>query len=200
MVLAATSADAVPVMISFGLFATLAAAFVTPRLGRPRRASPLSAAELQDAAPKLFNRYFLLFVAGVGVINASHGLLFGFVSIYWKGIGISDTVIGLLWAWAVVCEVGIFLVFNRVFGSISASAVLAIAGVAAILRWIAYPLIEPLGLGVPGFFGVQTPACAVDRAPAHRAAEDDRRDGAGGAHRRGAGRSPSSPSVSRWRP
>ena len=25
--------------------------------------------------------------------------------------------IGLLWAWAVVCEVGIFLVFNRVFGS-----------------------------------------------------------------------------------
>ena len=43
MILAATSADAVPVLISFGLFAVLAAAFVTPRLGRPRRASPLSA-------------------------------------------------------------------------------------------------------------------------------------------------------------
>ena len=117
---------------------------------------PLSATEWQEAAPKLLSRYFLFFVAGAGVINASHGLLFGFVSIYWKGIGISDTTIGLLWTWAVVSEVGIFLVFNRVFGSASASAVLAMAGAAAILRWIAYPLIEPLGLGVPGFFGVQT--------------------------------------------
>jgi PPP family 3-phenylpropionic acid transporter len=155
MVLAATSADAVPAMISGGLLATLAAVLLTPRLGRPRRASPLSATELQKA-PKLFGAYFLFFVVGVGIINASHGFLFGFVSIYWKGIGISDTAIGLLWAWAVMAEVVIFLVFNRLFGSISASAVMSIAGAAAILRWIAYPLIEPLGFGVPGFFAVQS--------------------------------------------
>ena len=30
-----------------------------------------------------------------------------------------------------------------------------ISGVAAIVRWIAYPLVWPLGLGVPGFFAVQ---------------------------------------------
>lgn len=156
MILAATSIDAVPVMIAFGLFATLAAALITPRLGRPRVASPLSAAGLQAAAPRLLNRYFLFFVTGTGVIVASHGFLYGFASIYWKDIGISDTVIGLLWAWSVVAEVGIFLVFNRIFGAISSSAVLTIAGVAAVLRWLAFPLIEPLGLGVPGFFAVQT--------------------------------------------
>jgi PPP family 3-phenylpropionic acid transporter len=156
LILTATSASAVPVMISAGLLATMVAAFATPRLGRPRRASPLSAAALQEATPKLFNRYFLLFVLGVGIINSSHGFLFGFVSIYWKGIGISDSVIGMLWAWAVVAEVVIFMVFNRLFGSITATAVLGIAGVAAIVRWIAYPLIEPAGLGVPGFFVVQS--------------------------------------------
>ena len=156
MVLAATSAAAVPAMISGGLLAALAATLLTPRLGRPRQASPLSAVELQKAGPGLFNRYFLLFVVGVGIINSSHGFLFGFVSIYWKGIGISDATIGLLWAWAVMAEVGIFIAFNRLFGSISASAVLSIAGAAAVLRWIAYPLIEPLGLGVPGFFAVQS--------------------------------------------
>jgi PPP family 3-phenylpropionic acid transporter len=156
VILAATSADAVPWMITVGLAGTLAASLFAPRLGKPRRASPLSATELQEAAPKLMNRYFLLIVAGVGVINASHGFLFGFVSIYWKSIGISDTVLGLLWAFAVVAEVGIFLVFTRIFGSISATAVLGIAGAAAIVRWLAFPLIDPLGLGIPGFFVVQS--------------------------------------------
>ncbi len=155
-ILAATSPDAVPWMITVGLAGTLAAVLFAPRLGKPRRASPLSATELQAAAPKLMNRYFLLIVAGVGVINASHAFLFGFVSIYWKSIGISDTVLGLLWAFAVVAEVGIFLVFTRVFGSLSATAVLGIAGAAAIVRWSAFPLIDPLGLGVPGFFAVQS--------------------------------------------
>jgi PPP family 3-phenylpropionic acid transporter len=154
--IAATSADAVPVMIALGLLLTLAAALFTPRLGKPRRASPLSATDLQEVAPKLLNRYFLLFVSGVGVITASHGFLYGFVSIYWKATGISDTVIGFLWTWSVLAEVAMFLAFNRVFGAVSSNRVLAIAGVAAILRWIAFPLIEPLGLGVPGFFAVQT--------------------------------------------
>ena len=88
---------------------------VAPRLGRPRRASPLSATDIQEAAPRLLNRYFLLFVAGVGIINASHGFLYGFVSIYWKSIGINDAVIGFLWAFAVVAEVGMFMMFTRVF-------------------------------------------------------------------------------------
>ena len=156
VILAATSAQAVPWMITIGLAGTLLASLFAPRLGKPRRASPLSATGLQEDAPKLMNRYFLLVVAGGGIINASHGFLFGFVSIYWKSIGISETVLGLLWTFAVVAEACIFLVFARVFGSISATAVLGIAGVAAIMRWLAFPLIEPLGLGVPGFFIVQS--------------------------------------------
>lgn len=156
LVLARTGPEAVPVMISAGLLATLAATLATPRLGPPRRASPISAAALQKAGPTLLNRYFLLFVAGVGVINASHGFLFGFVSIYWQSIGVGDSVIGMLWAWAVVAEVVIFFVFDRLFGRVSATSVLAIAGVAAVLRWTVYPLVEPLGFGVPGFFVVQS--------------------------------------------
>jgi PPP family 3-phenylpropionic acid transporter len=156
VVLAGTSADAVPVMISIGLVGTVLAALLAPRLGRPRRASPLSAADLQDSAPKLLSRYFVLFVAGAGVITASHGFLYGFVSIYWKSIGVSETLVGLLWAWAVVAEVAMFLIFTRVFGKVPVPALLVAAGLAAIVRWIAYPLVWPLGLGVGGFFAVQT--------------------------------------------
>jgi MFS transporter, PPP family, 3-phenylpropionic acid transporter len=155
-ILGATSAEAVPFIITAGLAFTLTASLLAPRLGRPRVASPLSAAGIQSTGPKLLHGYFLLIVAGVGVINSSHGFLFGFVSIYWKSIGLSDTVVGLLWAFAVVAEVGVFLVFTRVFGSVSATGVLLVSGAAAFVRWVAFPLIEPSGLGVAGFMVVQS--------------------------------------------
>lgn len=155
-ILAATGPQAVPVIIFLAFSAQLGAGLLAPRLGRPRRASPLSATDIQQSAPKLLNPYFLYFSIGVGVITASHAFLYGFVSIYWKSIGISDSVVGLLWAWGVVSEVCMFVIFTRVFGSFSVVSIMAIAGIGSVVRWIAFPLIWPLGLGIPGFFGVQT--------------------------------------------
>ncbi|MCA0276512.1 MAG: MFS transporter [Proteobacteria bacterium] len=155
-ILSWTGAEAVPAIISLGLLGCFLMSFITPRLGRPRRASPLSATDMQQQAPKLFNRYFLIMAGGTGVIIASHGFLYGFVSIYWKSLGISETVVGLLWSWGVAAEIAMFMVFTRVFGRRSTAFVLLLAGAGAIVRWIAYPLIWPLGLGVPGFFAVQS--------------------------------------------
>ncbi|CCV14153.1 putative transporter of 3-phenylpropionic acid [Mesorhizobium sp. STM 4661] len=155
-ILSATSAEAVPVIIFVAFAAALAVGLIAPRLGRPRRASPLSATDIQQSAPKLLNAYFLYFSIGVGVITASHAFLYGFVSIYWKSIGISDSVVGLLWGWGVVAEICMFLAFTRVFGSFSVVSIMVMAGIGAIVRWIAFPLIWPLGLGVAGFFAVQT--------------------------------------------
>ncbi|OHV88513.1 MFS transporter [Mesorhizobium sp. ORS 3428] len=155
-ILAVTGAKAVPVIIFAALAAALVAALLAPRMGKPRRASPLSAADIQHSAPSLLNAYFLYFTLGVGIITASHAFLYGFVSIYWKSIGISDSVVGLLWAWGVVSEVCMFLFFNRIFASVSVVRVMVIAGIGSIVRWIAFPLVWPLGLGVAGFFGVQT--------------------------------------------
>ncbi|MER9327444.1 MFS transporter [Mesorhizobium sp. M0488] len=155
-ILSATGPGAVPVIIFVALAAALAAGLLAPRLGRPRRASPLSATDIHHLAPKLLNPYFLYFSIGVGVITASHAFLYGFVSIYWKSIGISDSVVGLLWAWGVVSEVCMFMMFTRFFGSFSVVSIMVIAGIGAIVRWIAFPLVWPLGLGVAGFFGVQT--------------------------------------------
>ncbi|MER9651925.1 MFS transporter [Mesorhizobium sp. M0152] len=155
-ILSATGPGAVPVIIFVALAAALAAGLLAPRLGRPRRASPLSVTDIQHSAPKLLNPYFLYFSIGVGVITASHAFLYGFVSIYWKSIGISDSVVGLLWAWGVVSEVCMFMMFTRFFGSFSVVSIMVMAGIGAIVRWIAFPLVWPLGLGVAGFFGVQT--------------------------------------------
>ncbi|MCZ8544947.1 MFS transporter [Mesorhizobium qingshengii] len=155
-ILSATGPGAVPVIIFVSLAAALAAGLLAPRLGRPRRSSPLSATDIQQSAPKLLNPYFLYFSIGVGVITASHAFLYGFVSIYWKSIGIGDSVVGLLWAWGVVSEVCMFMMFTRFFGAFSVVTIMMMAGVGAVVRWIAFPLVWPLGLGVAGFFGVQT--------------------------------------------
>ena len=188
MILSWTSPQAVPVIMTASLARRAAggADRAAPRAARGR-ASPLSVEGLQDA-PKLLNRYFVLFVTGAGVISGSHGFMYGFVSIYWKSIGLGDTLMGFLWAFAVVSEVCAFLAFTRLFGRFRATTLLTMSGIAAIVRWIAYPLVWPLGLGVPGFFARAGAARPVDRHHADRRAEADRRDGRRRADRRGAGR------------
>ena len=144
----------VPLLIVVGLGGTLVAGAAAPRLGRPRLASPLSATDL-PATPSLMSRHFLLLVGGAGLITSSHAFLYGFSSIYWKSLGIAESTVGILWAWSVICEVGLFLAFTRLFGHLSATALISISGAFAILRWIVFPLVWPSGLGVPGFFAVQ---------------------------------------------
>lgn len=146
----------VPVVITTGMAMTLVASVYAPRLGRPRQASALSVTGMRGAAAVLLSRNFLLVVAGAGIINASHGLLFGFGTIYWKSVGIDGTTIGILWAWAVVAEVMLMMAFRRVFGRLSAPAVLIVAGLVAVVRWLVFPLIEPAGGSEAAYFILQS--------------------------------------------
>jgi PPP family 3-phenylpropionic acid transporter len=154
-ILAAASAQAVPMIVFVSFVLALATGLAAPRLGPPRRASPLSATDIQEKAPKLLNAYFICFAAGTGIIIGSHSFLNSFGSIYWHSVGIGDSMVGLLWGFAVVCEVGMFIVFNRLFGQVSVVKVMVFAALGAVVRWIAFPLVWPLGFGVPGFFATQ---------------------------------------------
>lgn len=156
ILLSVSGVETVPMFIAGGLAMVLVAALFAPRLGRPRLPSPLSASELQQKAPSLLTPGFIWFVAGAGLITASHGFVYGFSSIYWTSLGIGKTTIGALWACGVLAEVGVFLVFTRVFARTSPTRLLALAGVGAVLRWCLFPLVWPSGLGVSGFFLVQS--------------------------------------------
>lgn len=147
-------AEAVPVLLAGGLAGTCAAALAAPRIGRPRRPSPLSVAGL-SGAQSVLTPAFLVMVAAYGLTTASHGFLYAFVSIYWQGLGLSGTLVGALWALSVIAEVALFAVFSRMFGRVEAPALLMMAAGLATLRWIAFPNIWPAGLGLAGFFGIQ---------------------------------------------
>jgi len=155
LILSFMGAGYVPVMVTAGFSIFLATCIAAPRLGRPRVSAQLPLSEFGAAGTAVFSGSIILMIFGAGMINGAHGFQYAFVSIYWGSLGLSEGVIGLLWACGVVAEIALFLVFSRLFGRLSAATTLVISGVGSVLRWLAFPLIWPAGLGVPGFLLMQ---------------------------------------------
>ncbi len=70
------------------------------------------------------------------LMQASHAPFYTFYSIYLEGYAYSKTVIGALWAFGVVCEIGIFLVMHRFFQRIALPTVLAATFLVTAARWL----------------------------------------------------------------
>lgn len=154
-VLARTGAGIVPWLLLGGLSTVIVAALLLPRMGRPRVAAPSPTKTLPQAAFVLRSRYFLLMITASAFAQGSHAFAYAFGSIYWKHVGIGEGWVGLLWAFSVLAEVVMFMLFRPLFANWSPPLIVALGAGVGIVRWIAYPLIWPAGLGLGGFFLVQ---------------------------------------------
>nr|WP_284694340.1 MFS transporter [Rhodoplanes serenus] len=86
-------------------------------------------------------------IAGVALVQASHALYYAFSSLHWRDAGWSGTLVGSLWATAVVAEVAVFAFAGRALAVAAAPMLLLMAGAAAaVLRWLVMAL-DP-GVGV----------------------------------------------------
>ena len=70
------------------------------------------------------------------LMQISHGPYYTFYSIYLESYGYSKTLIGMLWAFAVVCEIGVFLVMQRLLTRVPLRAVLLTSFFLAVVRWL----------------------------------------------------------------
>jgi PPP family 3-phenylpropionic acid transporter len=70
------------------------------------------------------------------LMQISHGPYYTFYSIYLEDYGYSKTLIGLLWAFAVLCEIGVFLLMQRLFTRVALRAVLIASFFLAAVRWL----------------------------------------------------------------
>lgn len=122
------------------------AAFVAPRLhgdvaaraGRVR-ASPKRAARIEVHA----------LLIGASLIQASHGMFYGFSTIQWQAMGFSNGVIAMLWSVGVVAEIVVFFAAGRLARRFSPWTLLRIGCLAAILRWLLFPVgFDALGYAV----------------------------------------------------
>lgn len=86
---------------------------------------------------KLFRRREVVALLAVCfLMQASHAPFYTFFSIYLTDYGYSKTIIGGLWAFGVVCEVGVFLITHWLFSKLNLSAMLLVAFITTSVRWI----------------------------------------------------------------
>jgi PPP family 3-phenylpropionic acid transporter len=84
---------------------------------------------------RLRDRRVIAFLVTVFLMVASHGPYYNFFTIYLDAAGYSRTAIGLLWAWAVLAEVGVFIAGPALVRRIPLRWLTVSALVATAVRW-----------------------------------------------------------------
>ena len=81
-------------------------------------------------------RGFVAVVAVGSLLQASHGALYAIGTLHWIKMGISESVIGLLWAQGVAAEVVLFAMGMWVLSKVGVKGLLWMAVIAGVVRWI----------------------------------------------------------------
>ena len=129
LIIEANGLKYVPILLSFGALLVFIAICFMPTI------KSLPARHKMTAYALLSNRNFFPFLLACGAIQSSHGLYYGFSTIYWKSIGLSETIIGSLWAEAVVFEIILLAYFYKFKNYTSSKNFLILAGIIASIRW-----------------------------------------------------------------
>ena len=123
-----------PDLVLMLVLAALAATFLAA-LSFPQQPADASKAERSGIATLLTQPRFVLFVVTASLLQASHAVLNGFSTLHWRAAGISETIIGGLWAEGVIAEIALFSVSGFFVARLGPIGLLALAGVSGIVRW-----------------------------------------------------------------
>jgi MFS transporter, PPP family, 3-phenylpropionic acid transporter len=78
---------------------------------------------------------FWIFILAASALQASHQVYYGFGTLYWRSLGLSDTTIGWLWAEGVFAEILLFWQGRRLLARLGPIGLMVLGGIAGILRW-----------------------------------------------------------------
>ena len=120
----------VPYIMSFGAFCVFVSVLIAPSILSPPSRHNFKILTL------LKNRSFLPFLMACGAIQGSHGVYYSFATIHWKSLGISETIIGGLWAEGVLFEIFLLAYFYKIKKYFTAKTMIIVASFTASLRWI----------------------------------------------------------------
>ena len=124
------STDLIYAAISLTLGLTVVSAFFLPDLRLPK-----SMGKKLTLLIIIKDYRFVIFLIGTALIQSSHALYYGFGSIHWKNSGISEDIIGFLWAVGVFSEIILFNYATKIFKHIGPARLIALAGIAGLIRW-----------------------------------------------------------------
>lgn len=97
-----------------------------------------------SSAVALFRRSaFAAPIAAASIIQCGHAFYYLFSTLIWVKQGLSDALIGQLWAFGVLAEVGLLWTLPRFERRFSPEALIALGGAASVIRWAALALTPP---------------------------------------------------------
>lgn len=121
----------------------VAALALTPLDPVPR---PVSAAPAASPKTLLRNPAFLAVVLASSMVQGSHAFYYGFSAVEWRAQGFDGRLIGVLWGLGVLAEIVLFALSVRLPKALPPTALLAIGGLGAIVRWTAMAFDPPVML------------------------------------------------------
>ena len=145
-------AYAIPLMV-LGFGAITLASLQTPKLGQKRAPAPF----FRGGKGNVLRSFPVLFMLiATALIQASHGFMYNFGSIYWTSLGVNAQLVGFLWAIQVFAEIILFRVYGRLFAHVRIETVLLCAGLFGMARWTLFGFADELSLGFTTLAMVQT--------------------------------------------
>jgi PPP family 3-phenylpropionic acid transporter len=97
----------------------------------------------------LLDRRFMIFVVAASLMQASHGVYYGFGTLHWRALGFGEELIGFLWAEGVVVEILLFAVSGAAVARLGPVGLLVVAGLGGVVRWSLMPFAETALAFVP---------------------------------------------------
>lgn len=135
--------DAVLIAIVLSFVGVAGLGLIHPGGGAgPRGEDRAQSREMRTLA---LNPVFLLFAATVALGHAGHAVYYTYSVLHWQAAGLSDGMIGALWAFGVATEIALMLGPGQAWvARLGPARALLLAAAAGILRW-GLMMSEPLG-------------------------------------------------------
>ncbi|MBI3899361.1 MAG: MFS transporter [Gammaproteobacteria bacterium] len=124
-----------PTWVPPALFALMISIWLTS-LSLPEAAAPPATEAPTPLRQALLRPEVLAFLIAGVLMQVSHGPYYTFYSIYLTDFGYDETLVGVLWALGVVCEIGVFLLMQRLLQRVELRVVLLASFLLATLRWL----------------------------------------------------------------
>ena len=97
--------------------------------------------EHHKAEPWVTNDLLLLLFI-LSLLQGSHGFFYGFSSVYWQEIGISESAIGSLWGISIVSEIMVFIFAKSALRHLTPKMLLQLGCIGVCIRWTGLSIAE----------------------------------------------------------
>jgi PPP family 3-phenylpropionic acid transporter len=124
-------------MVSCFILASVVALLLLREDPAPAGAQALGyRARLRQGGALFQRRAFVFALAAGALIQCAHAFYYGFSALIWRAQGVSDALIGWLWAFAVMAEIVLLWFLARIEKRFTPETLMLLGAIGAVLRWL----------------------------------------------------------------